>query len=200
MRTFLYLLTAALMITTSGCLTSEDAFYQPSDIKVDDRLVGTYGYEKEKSSWLIEKDLDHSDRYFITLFGDVSRPCNMRFGATLFLVGTNRFLDMLPLPEACDHIAGSPPSAIEILQSLTLLPLHLVVRVDDVTTNGLRYSVVEERSLQAIAKKNPEYFQSPTSGQLPRMVTNTQKQREFLLRFGGDTNIFQSAELKRAAK
>lgn len=192
------ILAVAVTLTASGCLTSEESFYQEGDIKVDDRLVGTYRYEKEQTSWVIEKDLDHSDRYFVTLVSDM-KPCFMRFGAVLFQVGTNRFLDMLPLPEACDRVAGSPPGAIEILQGITLQPLHLVVRVD-VATNGLRYGAIDHPGLQAMARKFPEYFRSAKPEQLPRMVGDTTKQREFLLRFGGDTNIFKPVEIKRESK
>jgi hypothetical protein len=195
MKTKLYLLVVPVLLVLSGCLTSQEPFYQEGDIKVDERLVGTYRYENEKTSWLIEKDLDQSDRYFVTLLSDV-RPCTMRFGAILFQVGTNRFLDMLPLPEACDRLAGGPPSAIEILQGITLRPLHLVVRVD-ATTNGLRYGAIDQKGLQATATKFPEYFQPLKPEQLPRVVADTKRQREFLLRFGGDTNIFKSSEVKR---
>jgi len=198
MKTKLSLLAIAVMVIATGCLTSEEPFYQESDIKVDDRLIGAYRYENEKTSWLIEKDLDHSDRYFVSLLSDV-RPCVMRFGGILFQVGTNRFLDMLPLPEACDRIAGGPPSAIEILQGITLQPLHLVVRID-APTNGLRYGAIDQKGLQATARKFPEYFQPPKPEQLPRMLPDTKRQREFLLRLGGDTNIFKPTELKRAAK
>src|SRR5258708_39532943 len=108
------LLAVALMLIASGCLTSEEPFYQESDIKVDDRLIGTYRYEKEQTRWLIEKDLGHGDRYFISLLSDV-RPCVLRSGGILFQVGTNRFLDMLPLPEAGDRLPAAPPSAIDVL-------------------------------------------------------------------------------------
>ena len=123
----------------------------------------------------------------------------MRFGAILFQVGTNRFLDMLPLPEACDRIAANPPSAIEILQGITLQPLHLVIRVD-ATTNGLRYGAIDHPGLQAMARKFPEYFRASKPEQLPRMVADTKRQREFLLRFGGETNIFKPSEVKRERK
>jgi hypothetical protein len=55
----------AVPIVLSGCLTSEEAFYQNGDIKADASLVGTYSVENEQLSRLIEKSLDHSDQYFI---------------------------------------------------------------------------------------------------------------------------------------
>ncbi len=194
----LCLLAVAVMLVVSGCLTSEEPFYQEGDIKTDDRLIGTYQLEKEQTSWSIQKDLDHPDRYLVTLASDM-KPCVMRFSGVLFQVGTNRFFDMLPMLESCDHVAGSTPGPIEIMQGITLQPLHLVVRMD-ATTNGLRYGVVDQQALLATAAKFPEYFRPPKPEQLPRMVADTKKQRELLLRFGGDTNIFKSAEAKRQAR
>ncbi|MDB6015903.1 MAG: hypothetical protein JWR19_392 [Pedosphaera sp.] len=191
------LLAVAMMLIASGCLTSPEPFYQESDIKVDDRLIGTYHAENEQTGWQIEKDLDQSNRYIVTLFSDL-KPCFMRFSGVLFQVGTNRFFDMLPMLESCDHVAGSTPGPIEIMQGITLQSLHLVVRMD-ATTNGLRYGVIDQQGLLATAKKFPEYFQARAE-QLPRMVPDTKRQRDFLMRFGGDTNIFKPVEIKRGAK
>jgi hypothetical protein len=68
----------------------------------------------------------------------------------------------------------------------------------DATTNGLRYGVIDQQGLRAAAKKFPEYFQ--VQAEQLRMVADTKRQREFLLRFGGDTNIFKPMEVKREAK
>ena len=100
--------------------------------------------------------------------------------------------------ESCDHIAGSTPGPIEILQGITLQPLHMVVKMEP-GTNGLKYGFMDQQSLRAMAKKFPEYFQL-MSEQLPRMVSDAKRQREFLLRFGGDANIFKSVEIQREVK
>lgn len=189
---------ALAVVLTSGCLTSEEPFYLKSDLKPDDRLVGTYQLENEQTHWSIQRDLDHTGCYVVTLRSDI-KPCTMRFSGVLFQVGTNRFFDMLPILESCDHVAGSTPGPIEIMQGITLQPLHLVMRMD-VTTNGLRYGVVDQQTLLATATKFPEYFRPLKDEQLPRMLPDTKKQREFLFSFGGDTNIFKPAELKRQAR
>ena len=191
----LCLLAVPFFLALSGCLTSQEPFYQETDIRVDDRLVGFYHAENEQTSWHIEKDLDQGNRYHITLISD-AKPCFMRFRVVLFQAGKNRFLDMQPMLDACDHVAGGPPSPLEILQGLTLQPLHMAVKVE-ISTNGVKFGCANHRDLVATARRFPEYFQPPKPEQSPRMVADTKRQREFLLRFGGDTNIFKPSEIRR---
>src|SRR5581483_3867938 len=119
--------------------------------------------------------------YVVTLVSDVRR-CSMRFKGVLFQVGTNHFLDMMPVLESCDHVAGGPPGPIEIMQSLTLQQLHLVVRVD-FTGTGLRCGVVDRQALLTAADRFPQYFQAAKPGRIARMVSNPKMEQDFLLRF-----------------
>jgi hypothetical protein len=201
--TKLCLLGIAALLVLSGCLTSPKPFYQESDIIVDDRIVGTYGDESDRSQssthLYITKDPDyyHKGAYYITVAS--GSDCSMKFGAILFQIGTNRFLDMVPITTACDHIAANPPSLIELLQTAALQPMHMAVRVD-ASTNGVKFAFADYLSLLAAAKKFPEYFQPLEPGQLPRMIGDTKRQREFLERFGGGTNVFKAAEVKHEIK
>lgn len=198
-----YLLTVPILLLLSGCLTSLEPFYQEGDIQVDDRLVGDYLDQNERSQspthLLISKvdDYYHKGQYYVTI---ASQPgCEMKFGAVLFQIGTNRFLDLLPQIEACDYLAANPPSLIGLLQAATLQPMHMVVKVDT-STNGIRFGFADHPSLLKAARNYPEYFQPLKPEQLPRMVANTKRQREFLLRFGGDTNIFKFGQFTKPVK
>ena len=191
-RLFFSLLAFAVIVT--GCLTSEEPFYEKGDMTTDDRLVGAFQVDNEKISWKIQRNVDHPDRYLATLVSDV-KGCQMRFSAVLFQLGTKRFLDLWPILDSCDDIPGTVPGPIQAMQSLTLQPLHLVVTLE-AFTNGLRFGRVDQPALVAAAKKHPEFFQARLS-EVPRMLPDTAKQREFLLRFGSDTNLFKPADLKR---
>lgn len=195
--TNIWLPSILVMLIASGCLTSQEPFYQDGDVVVDDRLVGNYQAENDQTAWHVEKDPDRNNRYLVTLVSDM-KPCFMRFSGALFQAGTNRFLDLLPILEACDHIAGGPPSPIEMLEGVAIRPQHMVVKVE-ASSNGLTCGVMDERGLLAAAKKFPEYFQARPE-QLPRMDPDTKRQREFLLRFGGDTNMFKQYEIRRQLK
>ncbi len=191
------------LLVVSGCLTSQQPFFEESDIRVDDRLVGAYKDESDQSQsparFYVVKDPDyyHKGAYYVTVAS--SSDCSMKFGAVLFQIGTNRFLDLVPIIEACDRLAANPPSLIELLQSVVLQPMHMAVKVA-VSTNGLKFGFADHPRLAAAAKKFPEYFQPLKPEQCPRLVADTKRQREFLLRFGGETNIFMQVEMKRAAK
>jgi hypothetical protein len=183
----------------SGCLTSENAFYEDADVVSDDRIVGVFRAKDSPPLWIVkDNDPYHEKQYIVIASGDRGGDCEIKFTAKLFQVGTNRFLDALPLLEACDHIGGNPPSAIEILQSLTLQPMHMVVKIN-VATNGIQFGIVDQQGLNAALKAAPEYFIRKPE-RLPRMVSDTKRLHEFLLRFGGDTNIFKLGEWQTPEK
>lgn len=198
-----FLLAIPVLLVLSGCLTSQEPFYQESDVRVDDRLLGDYRDESDKSQtptcfYISPVDTHYlKGHYYVTV---ASNPnCEMKFHAVLFQVGTNRFLDMMPEIEACDRLAANPPSLNELLKSATLQPLHMAVSVE-ISTNGVKLGFADHAGLVAAARKFPEYFQQLKPEQFPRMVAGSNRQREFLLRFGGETNIFKPVEIKRGTK
>lgn len=71
----------------------------------------------------------------------------------------------------------------------------MVVKVER-TADGLMLGSPNDIQLRSLAKKFPEYFQPVRPGQITRMVADTKRQREFLVRFGGDTNVFTPKKLK----
>ena len=137
--------------------------------------------------------LDEKGSYFVTLVSE--KECTMKFGGVLFQVGTNKFLDLVPMIEACDYIPANPPSLIELLQATTLLRLHLVLKVNP-GVKELQFGFIAPDKLQAAVKKGLEYFSTKTSD-FPRMVPDPKRQREFLLRFGNDTNLFRMGTAKK---
>jgi hypothetical protein len=70
----------------------------------------------------------------------------------------------------------------------------MVVKVN-VGTNGAQFGFVDYSGLRAACKIAPDYFLKPLD-EFPRMIPDTKRQREFLLRFGSDTNIFRMADLQ----
>src|SRR5882724_12066916 len=98
-KTKYFLMAIPILLLVSGCLTSQDAFYEENDIVVDDRLVGTYGDKivnpQSSSQFSITKDEDyyHKGRYYITITS--GQDCSMKFAAVSYQIGTNRFLDLL---------------------------------------------------------------------------------------------------------
>jgi len=201
MKPKLALILLPLVVLFSGCLTSEDPFYEEADVVVDDRLIGTYDEGTNSPSlWMVEKSLDYKGWYFVNFLSDERQPqCSIRFRGVLFQVGTNRFLDLYPLLKACDYIPANPPSPIELLQGITLQPLHLVVRINP-STNSIQIGVARDEGIRIAMEKSPGLWNTKSTREVARMIPDTSKQREFLARHGGDTNIFKLSEFWRTKK
>jgi hypothetical protein len=179
----------------TGCLTSQEPFALPNEKQSDDRLPGTYLNDDGKLFFDIAERSEETGKYPVAVFGgDVDNArCSYSLVGTLFQIGTNRFLDLVPKLQACDYVPGNPPGLIEILQAVTLQPLHMVVKVHP-GTNELKFAVATREGLSYAAERYPELF---SGGELPRMRPNTKNQREFLLKMGGDTNVFPPTMAKR---
>ncbi|HUD48137.1 MAG TPA: hypothetical protein VMR33_14995 [Candidatus Baltobacteraceae bacterium] len=193
----------AAAVLLCGCFTSEKPFYQQGDIVTDDRLVGTYDGGKPYH-WEVRKADEGS--YDVTVVGvGPNKSCLMEFTGVLFRLGTNQFIDLLPVIKACDHTSeGTAPALglIEMLQAATIQPLHLVVKVH-IGINEIGVGGLNDQWLQ-FAKQDAEEFFLNWRGPIPplprgplRMNPDTQLQRAFLVRFGSDTNKFLFETMKR---
>jgi len=182
------LATIPLLLITAGCLISEDPFYEENDLVEDDRLIGTYGEQTNRPSWYVEKQIAFNGHYTVTYVDASSPRCHMTFDGALFQIGTNRFLDLVPTLEACDHVGGAA-SPIEYFQGITLQPLHLLLRISP-ATNSIQFRIVSEEGRRAALAAAPEMWDTRRPPHLAKMLPNTSKQRQFLARFGSDTNIF----------
>jgi hypothetical protein len=200
MKNLLIAIGAATLLC--GCLTSEQPFYEQADILNDDRLIGTYG--DPPYHWDIRK-ADEGKNYDVTVVGvggDTNIICSMKFTGVLFHFGTNMFLDMLPVIEACDHDpnphSAPNPGLIEMLQAVTIQPLHMVIEVRP-GTNEIQFACLDKSGLRAALKKAPEFFQGGETPGIagPRMIPDTKRQREFLIKFGSNTNIFTFQTMKK---
>ncbi len=183
-----------------GCFTSEQPFYEASDVVTDDRLIGDYGYKPYH--WEIRKGDWRT--YDVAVVGSAS--CSMKFTGVLFHVGTNTFIDLLPvLEQTCDHSsAGGTPGLIEILQGATIKTFHMVFKVD-IRTNEIAVGGVDNKNLQFTKEEAREYFANcggPVDhppGAALRLYPDTKLERQFLLKYGSNTNIFLMQPMKRLA-
>jgi hypothetical protein len=129
----------------------------------------------------------------------------MEFTGVIFRLGTNEFIDLLPVIKARDHTSGGTapaPGLIERLQAVTIQPLHLVVKVN-IGINEIGVGGLNDQWLQFATQDGEEFFLN-WRGPIPplprgplRMNSDTQLQREFLIRFGSDTNKFLFQTMKR---
>ncbi len=125
----LCLLAVAVMLIASGCLTSPNAFYTAEDVFQDDRIVGDY-QEKAEDGFFIRKDPDQKGRYILRSYEGGKTARWVELTTTLFKIGTNSFVDLLPYNDfSIDHVAGVPPSGIDLIRNVTHQRLHVVARI-----------------------------------------------------------------------
>jgi hypothetical protein len=177
-----------VVLLISGCLTSERAFYQPQDVVTDERLVGTFRQNGDHETWQIEKStpqLPSASPHYRLTYRNSENQRTEQYTAVLFQVGTNRFLDLSPLFE----------ESASLLHKITSQPLHLVVKVV-VETNLLRVAHVSPKAQTGagvVARQAPHFLDprhSSAEEPMVRLLPDTAKQREFLMKYGGDSNIF----------
>jgi hypothetical protein len=114
---------------------------------------------------------------------------------------------MIPVVESCPPGHHDAVSIFDMLQIATIQPMHLVMRIV-VGTNDVIVGLGEPRKeVEAVFEEKAEDFvanpQPPwRAGLRPiqvglRMVPDTKRLHEFLLRCGGDTNMFSVRPMKR---
>lgn len=177
---------------TTGCLTSDEPFFQGANVIHDPGLIGHYrGHASGlEGSWKIEPHAG-GNAYLVTY--TYAKNCSLKFIAGLFNAGTNRFLNLMTLPNKLDCQDGHRdlPSTMEVLQSLMWRPQHMVVKVVSYT-NGPAFSIVSEQALIGVARGlAPEMFVLKYPNiTVPKMIGDTAKQYAFLVEHGGNTNLF----------
>jgi hypothetical protein len=186
-----------LTLLTVGCLTSEEPFIGAAEHVVqDDALPGMYRFHPAEAGsgyWVVARGME-DPHYRITYV--VDDACFMHFVGMLFQAGTNRFVNMTPSLKACDsHHPETGPSIMDHLHSLTLKPLHMVVKVCS-TTNGPGFSLMTQESFAEARRQAPDVWapRLPTVP-VPRMISDSARQHEFLVKHGGDTNIFPTPQV-----
>jgi hypothetical protein len=132
----------------------------------------------------------------------------MKFTGVLFHVGTNRFIDLLPVMEAaCDHSSSGSvpvPGLIEMLRASTIQPMHMVVKVH-IGADAIDVGGIEDKYVQFTKEEARAYFMNwsgpvhPSPGGAFKIYPDTELERQFLLKFGSDTNIFYMQPMKRLA-
>ena len=189
-----------LSVSLCGCFTSEQPFYDKRDIADDDRILGTFD-AGGNNLWRVTKRGPGDYRLVI---GEGNDKCSMTFSGVVFRLGTNEFIDLLPDVETCS--SGTDPAGpglVDLLQAATLVPLHLVVELQFGTNEIFAGGLPKDGEIQAW-RKAPDFFLQnlPQTGDVSvrvgaRLIPDTKRQRQFLIQFGNDTNVFPVQPLKR---
>ncbi len=180
------------VLLTAGCLTSDEPFMLGTDVVQDSSLIGHYRGQANglEGSWQIEQRSEGDMGYLVTY--NYGKNCSMRFMGFLFNAGTNRFLNLMSVPNKLDCQDGhrDVPSTMEVLQSLMWRPAHMVVRVL-AHTNGPAFSIMTHEAFNEARRLAPDLLViTPPNIDAPKMIGGTAKQHAFLVEHGGNTNLF----------
>ena len=168
----------------AGCVTSEDPFYQASDVTSDSNLPGNYAVPQGTAIWQVRAEPGKAGYYDIST---TNADGSVQYQAALFKLGTNTFLDLFPTSIGCSGQATNA-SDMSFYQKISYQPLHMAVRVV-IGTNSVSLGMLIKTgsALDAIESGiwDTRYYTNT-----PRMSPNTAAQRTFLSEYGGDTNVF----------
>src|SRR6185503_1593717 len=138
------LLTIALVtFLVAGCVPSWNPLYTDKDLVFDPQLVGTWK-DNGKESWQFEKSGEK--QYKLAYTDEEGRRAT--FDAHLCKIKDRRFLDLF-LTEASEKDLN-----LNALATVTLLPAHLFLRVDEVGPS-LKMAAVNPDWLEKHLEKNP---------------------------------------------
>ena len=129
-RTRLAIIGLLCAILLVGCVPSLNPFYRESDVKFDERLLGSWKPKEEgKEIWTFERGENKS--YRLTAKADAKTSV---FSAHLFAVQEKLFIDLQPDPKALDVQTD--------WSQVSMVPAHLLVRVNDIG-NTLKFSMLD---------------------------------------------------------
>ncbi len=192
----LCLLAVAVMLIASGCLTSPNAFYTEADVFQDDRIIGDYTVEKAEEGSSVRKDPDHAGRYVFQYFEQGRKRRWIEFTGTLFKVGTNTFVDLLPWNDSfTDHVPGAPPAGLDIIRNITRQPVHAVVRIA-ITDKGVAFSLPEKRAVANLVQRNPA-FTNYVRDDAILLLPQSSKELRALLEKEGDALFPKPTDFKK---
>lgn len=124
MRSIIVCGVLVVSLAFTSCVPSIQPFFEEKDVYFDRSLVGTWSERDGKEKWKITARDESS--YFIDQTDEQGRP--LRFEARLFKIGTDSFIDVLPVPSS--KIAGD-------LYLDHVLPAHtlLTVKIERCSVN-----------------------------------------------------------------
>ena len=91
-KTLLWVLGSALTLTLVGCIPSLHPLYTEKDLVFDPDLLGLWSSDKERETWLFEKE---SESAYKLIYTDSHGKAG-QFTAHLLKLDANRFLDLYP--------------------------------------------------------------------------------------------------------
>ena len=199
------LIIASLGLT--GCFTSEQPFYEDSQIIQDVRIEGRHeNYihsppsstgegSKEGSVWVIRASESKRGKYDVHVR---DKEVSIRLLGTLFQVEKSMFLDLYPLTDSGVRFEPGSATISEVMRLAFYSPRHVVWKVE-LSDTGIKYSLPAfGKGVFRAVELAPELRSHVTKEELVHLRGPTKESQKYLLRFANDELVFNyKGELKK---
>lgn len=178
MRTRITAAFGATVLLLAACVPSVNPFYTDEDVEFDPALLGEW--VEDEDIWLFEQFEDLERAYGLTLTSDGKTGT---FVATLFSIGDERFLDLLPVEV---EYAEDTPDLTEV----AMIPGHLALHVRAIEPR-LELALMDPDWVEEFLDENPRALRHRRDGDRTILTGETRELQRLLRRHLND-GLFDS--------
>lgn len=174
------LLTVALVtFLVAGCVPSWNPLYTDKDLVFDPQLVGVWKGE-EGEIWKFEKQDEKNYKLTYT-----DKEGKATFLAHLLKLKERRFLDLYL------HDDAEKDLKLNALATMTIVPVHLFMRVDEIGSS-LKMAAVNPEALKKQVEKNPKAISLLKQKDHIVFTATTEELQAFVMKHAEGEELFGS--------
>ena len=169
-----------ISLMLAGCVPSIYPFYTSDDIVFEESLLGTWT-EEDLSTWNFTTENNKNYLLELTENEPDSPQKKGYFDVHLFKIGDSHFLDLIP--------GVNDQMNIPFLMKLSMLPMHLLFKVDFMGETVVFRLMNQERCAEMI-EKGLISVKHEKSGDLIVLSAPTDELQRFVIEFGKDAEAY----------
>jgi hypothetical protein len=170
-------LVALIISIFVGCVPSWHPLFTDKDLIFDPKLVGTWKGDHD-SIWKFEKE---GDKHYKLSYSD--KEGKATFVAFLLSIKDRRFLNVVLEDDSSQEMK------LNALAWMTLVPVHLFLRVDEIGTS-VKMAVVDSQWLHRHLKENPNAITHLSHPNRDLLTAETKELQEFVLKHAEGKGLF----------
>lgn len=177
-----------LLVIVVGCVPSWNPLFTEKDLVFEPKLVGTWRGE-EDSIWEFEKD---GEKHYKLSYSDKHGKSVANFVAFLLKIEGRQFLNLF-----IDDGYGKDLQ-MNALASMTLVPVHLFLRVDEIG-ESVKMAMVDAQWLHKHLKQNPKAVAHLSHPNRDLLTADTKELQAFVMKHVEGKGLFaEPFTLKRS--
>lgn len=168
-------------ILAVGCVPSWNPLYTEKDVIVDPQLVGMWKGE-DGETWKFEKE---DGKKYKLVYSD--KEGKATFTAHLVKLRDKRFMNFFLHDDAEKDIT------LNGMSKMTLVPVHLFFRVDEIGASSVKMAAVNPDALDKLLKKNPKAVPHLKQDDRVMFTASTEELQAFVLENAKGEDLFGTA-------